>query len=252
MKTTEIIGASFVGLGLFVLFTRGVAGLLDLSYIFVSGVGVLAAILGLNYFNVGRQTERRSAIVDDVEPRFEVPVPGDETDELLDNAGGLNRASIKRRREFHQRLIAEARETLAARGDYPSEAAVDSAIETGSWTDDPVAGWFVGDTAKPPLSVRLRGMFGSDTEFVFAAKRTIDALADVRGVAVESDTKKEGEVDKESADGSADTDTEPALDSPAGETSAGTAGGNRLSNVTDGEATGSENESAWRLTEVRE
>jgi hypothetical protein len=251
MKATEIVGLSLVGLGFFVLFTRGVSGLLDLSYIFVSGVGVLAAILGLNYFNVGRQTERRSAIVDDVEPRYEVPVPGDETDELLGDAGGLNRASIKRRREFHQRLITEARETLAARGDYPSEAAVDSAVETGSWTDDPVAAWFVGDTAKPPLSVRLRGMLGSDTEFVFAAKRTIEALADVRGVAVESDA---GAVDSEADDGAetADGDTDSTLDSPAGETGSGTAGGSRLSDVTDGEATGSENESAWRLTEVRE
>ncbi|MFB6177748.1 MAG: hypothetical protein ABEI99_11510 [Halobaculum sp.] len=126
-----------------------------------------------------------------------------------------------------------------------------------------MAAWFVGDTAKPPLSVRLRGMLGSDTEFVFAAKRTIAALADVRGVAVESDTAAAGSDEADAADessaesdgvtGTTDgDDTDSALDSPAGETGAGTAAGSRLSDVTDGEATGSENESAWRLTEVRE
>jgi hypothetical protein len=238
VKLSEIGGLTLVGLGFFVLYTRGLVGLLNLSYVFVTGIGLLAALLGLNYFNVGRQTRRRATVVDDVEPRYEVPVPGDDTDELLADSRGLSRASIKRRREFHERLERVAHETLAARGDYPSEAAARRAVETGAWTDDPVAAWFLGDTPEPPLSVRLRGVLGSDTEFGFAARRTIAALGAVR----------EGR--------SALDDRDPPAD-----------GADLLGRVRrrlpvsravglfdgrgdDGDATGSEREDTWKLTEA--
>jgi hypothetical protein len=279
MKASGVVGLTLVGLGFFVLFTRGLGGLLNLTYIFVSGIGILAAVLGLNYFNVGRQTERRSAIVDDVEPRYEVPVPGDETDKLLAGAQGLSRASIKRRREFHQRVIDVTHETLAARGDYPSDEAVETAVEDGTWTDDPVAAWFVGETAKPPLSVRWRGMLGSDTEFVFASRRTIAALAEVRGVAPEPEADDGDDTDDEaggdgataeSSDEAGGTDTTSGTGDAGGDSGgalggagdtggaggavgSGTAGGNgRVSDVTTEDATGSENESAWKLTEAKE
>jgi hypothetical protein len=252
MRKSELLGVALVGFGFVVVFQRGLAGLFDLSFVFVTGIGVIALVVGLNYANEGRQTNRRITTVDDVEPRFEVPTPGDDTDELLSTANGLSRASIKQRRELHQRIVDVTHETLAARGDYPGEEATETAIRTGSWTDDAVAAWFVGEDQKPPLSVRLRGMLGSDTEFAFAAGRTIDALAAVRGLDPVPDA------DDEAGDGGADAasadETGVVADATADSRGAGTAGtgpGSGSKIGSDG-PTGGDREETWKLTGARE
>jgi hypothetical protein len=165
VKLSESLGLAFVLGGFLVLFQRGLAGLFDVSFTFVTGVGVLALILGLNYFNVGRQTERRAAELPDVELRYEATQPGTETDELLADAAGLSRAGVAARREFRDRLHEATTETLLRRGDYPSEAAATAAVDDGEWTTD------------APLSVRLRGVVSSESGFVFAARRTVAAVA---------------------------------------------------------------------------
>lgn len=178
MKLSESLGLAFVLGGFLVLFQRGLAGLFDVSFTFVTGVGVLALILGLNYFNVGRQTERRAAELPDVELRYEATQPGTETDELLADAAGLSRAGVAARREFRDRLHEATTETLLRRGDYPSEAAAMAAVDDGEWTTDAVAAWFLADTTDDaPLSVRLRGVVSSESGFVFAARRTVAAVA---------------------------------------------------------------------------
>lgn len=178
MKLSESVGLALVLGGFLVLFQRGLAGLFDVSFTFVTGVGVLALILGLNYFNVGRQTERRAADLPDVELRYEATQPGTETDELLADAAGLSRAGVAARREFRDRLHEATTETLLRRGDYPSEAAATAAVDDGEWTTDAVAAWFLADTTDDaPLSVRLRGVVSSESGFVFAARRTVAAVA---------------------------------------------------------------------------
>ncbi|MFB6193565.1 MAG: hypothetical protein ABEI75_00745, partial [Halobaculum sp.] len=144
MKLREVLGVALVAVGFLALYVRWIADAFTLNGLFVSGVGLIAVVLGINYFRDGRRAERRSTPVEDVEPRYEVPTPGDRTDETLGAVGGLSPPSIRNRREFHGELRETAAETLAARGDYPSEAAADEALRTGTWTDDPVAAWFLG------------------------------------------------------------------------------------------------------------
>ena len=177
MKLSEAAGLAFVLGGFLVLFQRGLAGLFDVSFTFVTGVGILALILGLNYFNVGRQTERRAAELPDVELRYEATQPGTETDELLADAASLSRAGVAARRDFRERLHEATTETLLRRGDLPSEAAATTAVDDGEWTSDAVAAWFLADTTDDaPFSVRLRGVVSSESGFVFAARRTVAAV----------------------------------------------------------------------------
>lgn len=181
MRPSVVVGVVAVTFGFVVLVQRGLAGLLQLNYAFVTLVGVLALVQGLRFANESRSVDRRAVETADVEERYRTPVPGDDVDELVSGAGGVSRSSIKRRREFHRRLADVARETLRARGDYAG-GDVDEAIRGGTWTDDPVAAWFLGDQERlsTPTAVRVRRVLGSQAEFRFAATRTIAALSAVQ------------------------------------------------------------------------
>lgn len=177
MRPTEVGGLALVLAGLVVLLQRGLAGLFDISYLFVTGVGILAVLLGLNYFNVGRQTRRRETVVDDVELRYEATVPGTETDEMIADATDLSRGSVAYRRELRERLREVTAETLRRNAGY-GETGAETAVADGDWTPDPVAAWFLAEGSDDaPFSVRIRGVVGSESGFAFAARRTTAAIA---------------------------------------------------------------------------
>lgn len=180
MRRSAIVGVVSVAVGFTVLFSRGLAGLFDFSYLFVTGVGVIAIVLGLNAITEAREGSREATDVPDVEVRYELPTPGEDVDGLLAEAEGFSRASVTRRRNFHERLRAATLETLVARGAYPTTAAAERAVDAGTWTDDPVAAWFVGETPEPPWAVRARGVLGSNSKFSFATRRTVAALRRVQ------------------------------------------------------------------------
>ncbi|MEZ3115923.1 hypothetical protein RYH80_08330 [Halobaculum sp. MBLA0147] len=180
MRRSAIVGVVSVAVGFVALFSRGLAGLFDLSYLFVTVVGVVAIVLGLNAITEAREGSREAADVPDVELRYELPTPGEDVDGLLADAEGFSRASVTRRRNFHERLRAATLETLVARGEYPTTTAAERAVDAGTWTDDPVAAWFVGETPEPPWAVRARGVLGSNSKFSFATRRTVAALRRVQ------------------------------------------------------------------------
>lgn len=180
MRASATIGLVAVLFGFVVVSQRGLAGFFgSMSYVFVTLVGVLALVQGLRFANGARHEDARATETADVEDRYEVPAPGEDVDELLAGGDALSVVSVKRRRELHARLRRVARETLRARGDY-DETGVSEALRDGTWTGDPVAAWFLGEELPPPPAVRLRGLFGSDVEFRFAAGRTVDALVAAR------------------------------------------------------------------------
>lgn len=180
MRRSAIVGVVSVVVGFVALFSRGLAGLFDLSYLFVTVVGVVAIVLGLNAITEARERSQEAANVPDVELRYELPTPGEDVDGLLTDAEGFSRASVTRRRNFHERLRAATLETLVARGEYPTTTAAERAVDAGTWTDDPVAAWFVGETPEPPWAVRARGVLGSNSKFSFATRRTVAALRRVQ------------------------------------------------------------------------
>ncbi|QZP36917.1 DUF7269 family protein [Halobaculum magnesiiphilum] len=175
MRAVAALGVAAVAFGFVVVVQRGLAGLFDLTYVFVTGAGVLALVQGIRYANEARTVEHRATETGDPEDRYEVPVPGDDDDELI-SRGGFSRASIKRRREFHHHLREVAEETLRARGDY-ADGEVADAVDDGTWTDDPVAAWFLGTDISPPPRARLRRLLGADAEFRYGVVHTVDALS---------------------------------------------------------------------------
>ncbi|WP_313692038.1 DUF7269 family protein [Halorarum halobium] len=190
MRRSAALGLVAVVFGFTVVLQRGLAAPFgSMSYLFVTGVGAFALVQGLRYASAARDVDDRATETADVEDRYEVPSPGREIDEHLAGADGLSVGSIKRRRELHDRFRRVTRETLRARGDY-DEASVAAAVEGGTWTDDPVAAWFLGSDVSPPPSVRIRRVLGSDVEFTFAARRTVEALADARTGSVEPDRRE--------------------------------------------------------------
>ncbi|MXR43331.1 hypothetical protein GRX01_18590, partial [Halobaculum sp. WSA2] len=186
MRAAAAVGVAAVAFGFVVVAQRGLAGLFDLTYVFVTGAGVLALVQGLRYANDARTADHRAIETGDPEDRYEVPVPGHADDELITRRG-YSRASIKRRREFHRHLRRVAEETLRARGDY-GDGEVSAAVADGGWTDDPVAAWFLGSDVPPPPGARLRRLLGADAEFRYGVVHAVDALsaarADVDGLAV--------------------------------------------------------------------
>lgn len=178
MRATAVVGAVAVVFGFVVVIQRGIAGLFDLTYVFVTGAGILALVQGIRYANDARSVGARASETGDPEDRYEVPVPGDDDDELV-SSSGFSRSSIKRRREFHRHLHRVAAETLRSRGDYTADE-VEAAVDGGTWTDDPVAAWFLGTDVPPPPAARVRSLIGSDVEFRFGVRRSVDALAAAR------------------------------------------------------------------------
>lgn len=185
MRAVAAVGVAAVAFGFVVVAQRGLAGLFDLTYVFVTGAGVLALVQGLRYANEARTADHRAIETGDPEDRYEVPVPGDADDELISRRG-FSRASIKRRREFHRHLRRVAEETLHARGDYADDE-VSAAVDDGVWTDDPVAAWFLGSDVPPPPGARLRRLLGADAEFRYGVVHVVDALAAARANAVAGD-----------------------------------------------------------------
>ncbi|UIP00466.1 hypothetical protein Hbl1158_03630 [Halobaculum sp. CBA1158] len=192
MRRSAILGVAAVTFGFVVVLQRGLAAAFDLTYVFVTAAGVLALVQGLRYANEARTADRRAIETGDPEERYVVPVPGDDADDLV-YGSGRDRASIKRRRQFRQRLRRAAAGTLRARGDYADGDedgdgdAVEVALDDGTWTDDAVAAWYLGEDVPPPRAVRVRSLFGADTEFRFAVDRTVDALAAARDGAAGDD-----------------------------------------------------------------
>lgn len=78
------------------------------------------------------------------------------------------------------------RTTLQVEFEYgPGEAT--RRVERGTWTDDPVAAWFLGDENVPypssalPTRLRLRGAVDPDAVEEYAVRRTIVAIERLRG-----------------------------------------------------------------------
>ncbi|WP_435126987.1 DUF7269 family protein [Halobaculum sp. D14] len=181
MNRSAALGLFAVVFGFAVVARNGLAGVIGIGGVdlFVSGVGALAVVQGLRYANEARHTEHRAVATADAEDRYEVPSPGDDVDEFVRTASAASHASVRERRELRDRLGDAARTTLRTRGSVGSDDDVDAALRDGTWTDDPVAAWFLGETPPTPASVRARSLAGSNTQYRFVVRRTIAAIAAV-------------------------------------------------------------------------
>lgn len=175
MRLLALLGAGTVVTGFVVLFERGLAGLFDFSYTFVTLVGVLAIVQGFRYALERRRTERLTVDLGEPERRYVVDVPGDDLDDRIRRSAGRTRGANRARERIRTRLQDVVRGELVATRDY-TPAAADEAIRDGTWTDDAAAAAFLSERLAMPLREIVRARLAGQSSFRFGLSRTIAEL----------------------------------------------------------------------------
>lgn len=176
MRRLALVGIAAVALGVVTLVERGLTGFLQLDYLFVSAVGVLAVVFGFRYALAGRWATRRTADVESPEPRYRSTVLGEEVETALGTAG---QAGIRRRAELRRRLRGVAEDVLVTHTGYDREAA-ETAVEEGTWTDDPVAAGYLAEPVDLPRRMRVRNLLRRRSTVRACVERSLDAIEEVR------------------------------------------------------------------------
>ena len=177
MRPAIVAGLVAVALGAVSILDRGVAGLFDLDYLFVTFVGVLSGVMGLYYLNRRRGVCRETVDFDDPERRYRVAVPGDDLDErigVLSARSGHREPGLDLRDRLHEAAV----RSLVVHAGYDRAAALD-AVESGEWTDDPAAASFLADDGRYPPRLQLKAFFGRADLSAIGARRTVEAIAAV-------------------------------------------------------------------------
>ena len=242
MNRTLALGALLALGGLAVVFAPGLGTGLSLTYGAVLLVGALALVSGLGTVRRRLAADRETATVPNVESAPVHPVPGDEFDATLAAISPRrDRENDAARAEIRARLEAAALAVLARDG-HPREVGRDM-LDSGAWTDDPVAAaFFAVDPVESPgdesFGARLRSSVGGSYSFDSRARRAAYAIAERAGVgepAPDDDTRGRDDrggapSDAHDADGNpaptgTGTDPENEGDSPVASTRGGTADG---------------------------
>jgi hypothetical protein len=149
----------------------GLTGPFSLTEAFVTVVGLLALVQGVRYALERRSVDRQSTDLGEPERRYRPPTPGDDFDRRTD----VSRLPVSSLRRVRTRLHDAAVASMVAQG--LSTGVAEDRIETGEWTDDPVAASFLRAGPTPvPLRDRIRAILdGRPIERVRAA-RTVDAI----------------------------------------------------------------------------
>ena len=148
-SAVSALGVLFVAVGFALLFVPGLAGLFDANELFLTLVGLGFALQTVRVVNGRRATPYEQADTADPEIAQELQTPGDEFDDLLEEAAAL-RYSAHQRDAVRERLRAAAVATIV-RTEGRSREQATQRLEDGSWTDDPYAAAFftgeIGDTS---------------------------------------------------------------------------------------------------------
>lgn len=177
------IGIALAGVGLLFVIAPEAASTLPLPRVGVVVLGLFALVQGVRSLQTRRRSGIDGAEPPDVETRLEADWPGDEFDQrvaLLAHRRGQNWSGGDRER-LRRRLRAAAVEAVGHRWRLATEEA-ETRLESGEWTDDPAAAWFLGgaEVSRPPLGVRVQAFVGASTTFGYYANRTADAVVELR------------------------------------------------------------------------
>jgi len=143
--------------GLAALFDTGVANQLGLEAnltTFVGGIALAGAMLAARVSTRGEHSRPEPPVP---ETKAELPIPGEDIDDLLAELDESPFGYIEKRQELRERLATVGVAVLIDRFGIREEVARET-IDTGVWTDDPHAvAFFVGEYPEwAPLRFRLR------------------------------------------------------------------------------------------------
>lgn len=178
---TAVLGVISVLVALFLVANPGVTVGRSLDYLPVVVVGAVI-LLRAGQLGVRRLFDSvTQATVPDVEGRTTVTIPGSDFDQLLDRRNLDFADRIHRTDRITSRLTSVTLDVLSMQdevGQTPRDA-----LESGSWTDDPVAAAFFerGDD-DASLADRLRSITSRARPLSDRTARVVDAVADRMGI----------------------------------------------------------------------
>lgn len=169
------IGVVVTALGVATFFAPGLGAMFSADEFLLTIVGIVALGLGTWMASDRRGAELGHARTGDPELIKGIPTPGEEFDLALRSASSVH--EISGRETVTERLEAVGVTVLQRRqGDTEDEAR--ERLESGEWTDDPVAAAFFDGTnwSVFPLSFRLRVRLGEESRFGLQARRATEEL----------------------------------------------------------------------------
>jgi len=187
--TVFLIGAAAVVLGAAFLFAPELADATVIverlvvtvgnDYFLVGGIAAVALLLGMVFAFQGRAGTVRQAETPDAEGAQAVPAPGDDFDDLVEEAAGWRSGDEK---EAVRDRVREAAVDVVAGEQNCSRYEAENRIENGGWTADKYAASFLGEGEAPklPLLTRLQVAYGG-SPFKTAVTRTVEEVYEVSG-----------------------------------------------------------------------
>lgn len=171
-----VVGTGIAAGGLAIVANPGFAGGVTMAEVAVPLIGVVALMQATRMVIARANAEREQAETGEVERRTVSPAPGDDLDEIIAHLTVLRSAKADRQ-QIRERLQTAAI-TLIRQREHCSEAAARERIESGAWTDDPLAAAFLADegVVQPPLSETVRNVVTGEPLIRERARRTVDEL----------------------------------------------------------------------------
>jgi len=176
LRLSAILGAVAVLVGLLVLVWEDLATAISLEWALVLLVAIIAGVQTLRFVQERRSTPLRATETRDPEQRYAAPTPGDDADETLGTASGWSARRRRSRGQLRERVGQAAMAAVVnATGCRQEEAA--RRIESGEWTDDPVAAAFLSEQVSLTARERLRLVLGSPgSQFLTQVDRAVKAV----------------------------------------------------------------------------
>lgn len=172
------IGVGAIAFAIFIIAFPSIAGSLSLPQTTTVIIGFIALIQGFRSVQSRRLTTIEQASLPPIEDRESTPIPGDDFDERIQHMRGFyTRGAASEEERIKQRLRGTAIDVLTRTKDISNDAARHQ-LDTGEWTDDPIAASFLGGSDAPssPIGFRLQSRVSSGSYKRRAANRTTDEI----------------------------------------------------------------------------
>lgn len=172
------IGIAAIGVAALIIAFPSLANSLSLPQTTTVLIGFIAIIQGFRSIQTRRNTTINQATLPDIEQRQTTPIPGDEFDDRIQHLRSFyTRGAMSEEERIKQRLRDTAIEVLTRTQDIPRDTASDQ-LDTGTWTNDPIAASFLGgsDAPESPIGFRLQTRIGSDSYKRRATIRTANEI----------------------------------------------------------------------------
>ncbi len=172
------VGVGAIAFAVFLIAFPSTAGSLSLPQTTTVIIGFIALIQGFRSVQTRRHTQIEQAKIPPIEKRETTPIPGEDFDERIQHLRGVySRGTASEEERIKQRLQSTAVDVLTRTQDISNETARRQ-LETGEWTNDPIAAAFLGGSDAPnsPMGFRLQSRVSSGSYKRRVAIRTTDEI----------------------------------------------------------------------------